>query len=664
MQSPAKRAIVIAIDGASMELVRNEVEWGSMPNVAKLMSRGVYRPMMGVLPTLTTPGWTSLYTGSWHGTHEVMDFNIRALGRSLSETVWGINTGLCKAEYLWNTAERAGKKPILVKVEMSWPPTIKEGIQVEGTGPGVANYHQIAGYHLFVGGKWAPHPIGGQRDPESVDPSALQEGLPYDPVAIKPASSNPWKNLPRSEKPCLEVELTIRPLARGRPNMLRGKVATQKTLFGLIYASDRGGYDRVRICQTRDAEVALTELSPGQWSNWWRDSYVIDGAAAEGNVRMKLITLTPTADIFELLMPQIWPRQGYTYPQEVAQEIEEKVGPFLQNPARDALGLIDDDTYFELLEYYHQHLADVAAYLTSTRPWDILFTETHASDYGNHFFLGQADEISGADRETIKRCREGLAQTYASIDRWIGRLLEIADNDTVIVVASDHGGTPNQFHQVDVSRVLEQAGLLAYEDEAKQTREEDQPHRGAGDHEVRQAAARRKPKKIDWSRTRAVDVGRVHIFINLKGREPNGVVDLADYGATQREIIDALHAYKDPDTGRHPFTLALTRQDAEILNLHGDLMGDVVFAVHPGFDAAHGRQLPVGKFGIGGQHSTFIMAGAGVRKGIALRRQVRVVDVAPTLCYLLGLPMPENVEGGIIYEALEEPNWHLTAGAG
>ncbi len=638
MPSPAKRAIVIAIDGASMEIVLNEAKWGNMPNVAKLMARGVYRPMLGVFPTLTPPGWTALYSGSWHGTHGVMDFNIRALGSPLSETVWGINTNLSKSEYLWNTAERAGKKPILVKVEMSWPPTIKAGVQVEGTGPGVSNHHQIAGYHLFVGGKWAPRPIGGQRDSESVDPSALQEEVSYDPISLKSATSNSWKNLPQSGKPCLETMLTIKPLARGRSNMLRGKVGTPKMLFGLIYASDSGGYDRVRICRTKDAEDAITELSPGQWSNWWLDSFEIDGAAVEGNVRMKLITLTPNADTFELFVPQIWPRVGYTYPEEIALEIAEKIGAFLQNPGRDALGLIDDDTYFELLEYHHARLADVAHHLASSHSWDILFAETHASDYANHFFMGQADEISGADEATIRRCRDGLARTYASIDRWIGRLMELANDDTVVVVASDHGGTPNQFQVTSVNKALRDAGLLVYKDCSLGGRREE----------------------IDWSKTRAVNVGTIHIFINLKGREPGGIVDPADYEATQREIIEALHSYKDPDTGRHPFILALSRENAEIINLWGDLVGDVVFALDPAFDGAHGGHLPVGKFGISGQHSTFIMAGAGVQQGVALQRQVRVVDVAPTLCYLLGMPMPKNVEGGIIYEALENPDGHLS----
>ena len=630
MKSQAKKAIVIGIDGASMELILNQVKWGNMPNVKKLLDQGVYRPMLGVFPTLTPPGWTALYTGAWHGTHKILDFNIRSLGQALDSSTWGINTDLSKAEYLWNTAERAGKKPILVKVEMSWPPTVKDGVQVEGTGPGVSNHHQIAGYHLFVAGKWVPRPIGGERDSEAVDPSALQEGVPYDPISMDPADADQWADLPDSEKPCLEVELVLRPLARGRDTMLRGKIGIPKTLFGLIYASSSDGYNRVRICRSRDGRDMLADLSPGQWSEWWLDSFEIDNTPIDGNVRMKLITLTENADRFELFVPQIWPVKGYTYPEEVADEIYEKIGPFLQNPGRDVLGLADDETFFELLEYHHNHLADVAHHLTSTRPWDILFVETHASDYADHFFMGQSDPISGADPETIRRCRQGLDNTYAAIDRWIGRILELADDDTVVTIASDHGGTPSQFVPVDINDVLEKAGLLV-----------------------------RKNGDIDWTRSRAARVGLIHVFINLKDREPHGIVDPSDYEKTQEEIIDALMTYRDPDTGRRPFKLALTREDAEILNLWGDLVGDVVYAVHPGFDGAHGQHLPVGKFGLSGQHSVFIMAGAGVRKGVSLERQVRVVDVAPTLCYLLGWPMPREVEGGIIYEALENPDWHL-----
>lgn len=636
MNTPAKKAIVIGMDGASMELVRNMVDWGHMPNLKRLLENGVYRPMIGVFPTLTPPGWTATSTGSWPGTHKVMDFNIRKVGGQLDETVWGINTGLSQSEYLWNTAERAGRKPILVKWEMSWPPTVTDGIQVEGTGPGVSNHHQIAGYHLFVAGKWARRAIGGQRDPETLDPSALQTVRDVDPVEITPLQGG-WTNLPDSAQPPKEVTLTVQPLARGRDNMLRGQEGTPKSFHGLIYASNGDGYDRIRVCRSRDGADEVADLGVREWSDWWLDDFTIDGEQAQGYVRMKLVKLTANADAFELFVPQIWPTTGYTKPATVAHEIDEQVGNFLQNPARDALGIIDDDTYFELLDFHHQRLADVAQHLTNTREWDMLFIETHASDYTSHFFLGQAEPFSGADPETVQRCRDGVARTYASIDGMIGRMAEIADDETVIAIVSDHGGTPNQYNAVKIEEVLEQTGFLVYKEGADGERE------------------------IDWSRTRAVNVGLVHIFINLKGREPNGIVDPADYKKTQLEIIAALHAYQDPETGLHPFALALTHEDAEMVNLWSELVGDVVYALRPEFDGAHGKQLPSVTFGMAGQHCTFVLSGAGVRKGVALQRQVRAVDVAPTLCYLLGMPMPKNVEGGVVYEALEDPDWHLTA---
>ena len=67
MQSPAQKAIVIGMDGAAMELVQNMVDWGHMPNLEKLMQRGVKRPMIGVFPTLTPPGWTETSTSGQVG---------------------------------------------------------------------------------------------------------------------------------------------------------------------------------------------------------------------------------------------------------------------------------------------------------------------------------------------------------------------------------------------------------------------------------------------------------------------------------------------------------------------------------------------------------------------------------------------------------------------
>ena len=628
MAALAERAIIIGIDGASMEIVRHMADKGATPNLKRLMDTGAWRPMLGVFPTLTPPGWTSISTGAWPGTHEVMDFNIRARGEPLTETVWGVNTQLSKAEYFWNTLERADKTPILVKWEMSWPPTITKGVQVEGTGPGVANHHQIAGYHLWVSGNWSPRPIGGGVDAAAVDPSTLQAGEDVDHVDLRPADGDQWSHLPDSAKPALEVELTVQPLARGRSDLTawgtEGAVA--RTFYGLVYAQSAAGYDRVRICTSRDGSQAIADLAVADWSDWSRQQFTIGSRSLTGYVRFKLITLTPDGDTFEVFMPQVWATEGYTYPEEVATEIDTHVGPFLQNPGRDTLGLVDDETFFELLDMHHACLADVAHHLCATRDWDVLFTEVHSLDYGNHFFMAQTDPRCGAPESVVARSLEGMTRLIASVDRWVGRLLELQDDETVVVVTSDHGGTPDFVPPIAAADVLEKVGLLVLD-----------PATG----------------EIDLSRSAAIPVGTIHVFINLKGRDPGGIVEPEDFDKVQQQIIHALTTYVDPGTGKQPFALAVTRENAEMLNLWGDLVGDVVWAVHPEFDACHGRHLPAVSLGIGGQHTTFIINGPHIRSGLALQGQARSVDIAPTVAHLLGVPQPRNAEGRVIAEAIE-----------
>jgi len=454
-------------------------------------------------------------------------------------------------------------------------------------------------------------------------------------VQVTPA--NGWSNVPDSALPALEAELTMQPLTRGQPRMLRGKVGMPKPYYALIYASSDSGYDRLLVCPNRDAENAWCKVGVGDWSGWWTDSFVIDGEPIEGSVRCKLMALSDDGSRLELFFPQIWPiRGGYTYPESIAQELYDNVGPFLQNPARDALGVIDDETYFQVLKYHLDCLAGTSRYLLSNYAWHLFYTETHASDYASHYFLRQADPICGADPGTVQRSYEGLVRSYKLMDDWVGQLMGLADEDTVFLIVSDHGGTPDQHGRTDIEQVLEQAGLLAFTTDPDGKR------------------------AVDWTQTKACPLGICHIFINLKGREPEGIVDPDDYFKVQKEIIAALFEYTHPKTGEHPFALVVTRDDAEMLNLWSDLTGDVVFVLRPEYDAAHGQQMPSAKLGIGAQHAVFVVSGAGVRQGVHLKGQVRQVDVAPTISYLIGMDVPKDAEGGVVYEALEDPNWHLT----
>lgn len=657
---PAKKAILIGTDGASMELWRRMAAWGRAPNMARLLASGASRPMLGTHPTLTPCGWTSLFSGSWQGTHGIMWWGSHREGESMRTSQWTMAAHTSRSEQIWTTAERAGKTPVMIKQEITWPATLERGIQIEGSGPGISNYHQIAGYHLFVSGDWRPRPVGGSVDPEATDPSRGGSDEPYDYVELRPATG--WRDLPNSTRPPLEAAIDLVPLKRGREILFRGHQGTPKNWHALIYGREPGAaYNRVRICRTKDGSDVVADLGVGEWSDWVREGFEIDGATVEGYVGCKLITLSPSADNFELFFPQIWPRFDYSKPASISAEIDEKVGNFLQNPGRDALGYIDDRTYIELCDFHHGRIADVAEMLTRDHDWDILMAETHATDYSDHFFMGSADPVSGAAPEVVERCLNGLKDTYESADRMVGRLMALADDDTVVCVVSDHGATPNRSEPVDVKQILVDAGLLVFTDEpADQDAARTGPF-GPGEvpDRVDFDVMKQDKLKVDFARSVAIPMNSIDIFIPVKGRDPEGHVDPADYDRVQRKIIDTLMDYTDPENGEHPFSVVVSRQDAEMLNIWGSSAGDVVYAARPEYDGVHGKHLPSSVFGIGSQHSTFVMSGAGVRQGVELQRNVQVVDVAPTLCHLLGLPMPRDVEGKVVYEALEDPDWYL-----
>jgi predicted AlkP superfamily phosphohydrolase/phosphomutase len=157
----------------------------------------------------------------------------------------------------------------------------------------------------------------------------------------------------------------------------------------------------------------------------------------------------------------------------------------------------------------------------------------------------------------------------------------------------------------------------------------------------------------------AAPLGLGNVFLNLAGREPEGIVKPEAFDVVQRQVIDAILDHRDSETGERPFALALTREDAEMINMWSELVGDVVYALRPEFDGAHGYHLPSSRLGMGAQHAVCVLYGAGIRRGGHLKGQVRQVDIAPTISYLLGIDVPRDAEGGVIYEALADPNWHL-----
>ena len=136
-------------------------------------------------------------------------------------------------------------------------------------------------------------------------------------------------------------------------------------------------------------------------------------------------------------------------------------------------------------------------------------------------------------------------------------------------------------------------------------------------------------------------------------------VEPEDYENVRDQVIAALYDYVEPNTGKKPFSLILRKEDARILGLYGDRIGDVVYAVRGEFMGQHGCLLTTAEYGIGSLKPLFTIMGPNIKKGIALERNVWLTDLIPTICYLMGIPLPRDAEGAIIFQAMEDPNFRL-----
>ncbi len=167
---------------------------------------------------------------------------------------------------------------------------------------------------------------------------------------------------------------------------------------------------------------------------------------------------------------------------------------------------------------------------------------------------------------------------------------------------------------------------------------------------------------VDWSRTVAFSKGNYgQIYVNLKGREPNGVVEEHEYDEVCGRIIERLKALKDPRTGEPWAGQVFRREDV----YEGPRVAD---APDVAFLPRDMRYLPLGNadftsnrfmvdaFGISGCHRMHgvLIANGGAIKPATRAAVARIVDVAPTMLYLAGENVPGDMDGHVLSEIVED----------
>jgi len=298
-----------------------------------------------------------------------------------------------------------------------------------------------------------------------------------------------------------------------------------------------------------------------------------------------------------------------------------------------------------------------ARYLQDRYPADLLAVAFIGPDRLQHALWRHLDPLHPYyDAREASALTAGIQEFYTVLDDALGQLVAAAGDGTAVIVLSDHGFQAAAW-QFSVNEWLAGRGLLCWQ--ARRSRLE-RIVRGLDTPWVRHI--RRRLLKdvsrhfsafapggtIDWSRTVAFCpwTEQQGIRFNVAGREPNGIVSMADYESLREEIRHALLGAAEPQSGK-PVVDRVWRREELYQGPFFEQMPDLVFTLLPGFAASQAQQRLWSATGwASGDHSLdgiLVAWGGGVAPGPI--EGAELVGVAPTALYWLGQPVPAEMDG-------------------
>jgi len=322
----------------------------------------------------------------------------------------------------------------------------------------------------------------------------------------------------------------------------------------------------------------------------------------------------------------------YTYPLELKEEIKEHVGKYIL----DANFRVEDKRIL-LKEIYEMTRIQfkTVKYLMQNKDWDYFKFVIIGLDRFHHAFWKYYDK-SHAKYEPGNEFEGEMKKYYQYLDTEVGELLDILDDDTIIMIVSDHGAKAMKG-LICVNMALEKLGLLKFKTKPK-------------------PRTRLADADIDWKNTFAWGWGGYYarIFLNVEGREPDGIIKRSDYEEMRNKIIEKLKSIKD-NKGKPMNTLVYKPEELfDVIN--GDAPDLMVYfddlnwrsAGTVGYDSMYLDENDTGPddavhdwFGVYIIYDPHKKLG----KHLGIRS---ILDIAPTSLKILGVEIPNDLEGKII----------------
>jgi 2',3'-cyclic-nucleotide 2'-phosphodiesterase (5'-nucleotidase family)/predicted AlkP superfamily phosphohydrolase/phosphomutase len=679
----AGRAVIFASDGMRPDLMKRYASEGVMPTYSALMQAGVTgdNGMTQAFPPNTGVGWFTMATGAYPADHGSTNNTYFRQGDAFNNRTSFSAANVLQADTIANAAERAGKKV----AQIDWV----GGAAANIAGPTVDFTNFFSNRGVLV----------GAADPTEQAGSAFF-GVTYQVAAVVPASG--WAGVPAGDPLTAPKETTwtiASTFAAQNPNR------TYNVYFYDSVADATRAFDHVIVSPVGKTGAAPSiDLSVGggflPLKHTGADGLIGTRAGQTVGHYIKLIGLSPDATQFKLYDTSLARAiatcgavcnglpAGGAGEDRLEKYIADNLLPWAAADfAPEEAGVVDEDTYVEQgRDLERAYSLQVINYILGTLQPDtqLAMVGYPFTDEVSHQFMGlvsptDADgapnpcydaapkfsdvvcsDAPKANRVAIRE--EYIRSAYHDADEKLGVTRSLMGGNPTTFAGSDHGFAP-AYYAVNANAVLNQATVTSSTDA---TATPVSLHASNGN-ASNCGAATTDIAKGCWAG------GTIQIYINAARIRSTANPSFPSYDEVRAAIKAAFAAVTDPSNpGKQVILRIMDKEELRNVDgsdsLHPNRSGDVVVVTRPPYQSDAGTNgVKVALSHFFGQHGylpntvdlanninmhgTFVMAGPGVIHLDAVK-DLRAIDMAPTMALLMGIPGPMNARGAILYPIL------------
>ena len=492
---------------------------GELPNLAWLTRQGGYSRVQTTTPAQTPVAWSTFATGVNPGAHGIFDFVRRDPATYLPEL--GLNryeqknafvqprvVNLRRAKALWDVLAADGISSTCLRCPCTYPPDLTRGRMLAGLGvPDIRGGFGTGTFYTTEAG------LVAEEGEQIVQISNPQNGpiVTYLPGPLDRKTRAPHR-----------LEMTVEP-----------KMETREA-----------------IIRVHGSPEVLT-VKEGHWSGWFRVRFKIGMFQMMGGlVRFYLSQLSPAMEFYAspINFDPKEPAFPISAPAEYAGDLADEIGLYYTaGMAEDHSGLnngrLSEEAFLKQCEGLWSEREKMMELELGRFNEGFFYCLYDTPDRVQHMFwrFREPDHPANQGRAAQGDFRQAVEQQYRRGDAVVGKAMRCVDDQTLLIVLSDHGF--NSFQRgVNLNTWLHRQGLLMLKNGAR-------PGADVGD----------LLRSVDWTQTKAYSTGLSGIYLNRKGREREGIVTLDEAEDLKQRISSGLTGLSDPGRGLVAINSVLAR---------------------------------------------------------------------------------------------------------